>query len=67
MRAFVDKLHKAGQQWVPIHDAAIAKQAGYKAYEDGTRDDVWVKDMHGKAYVGQVGNLPVLAWACIDH
>ena len=54
MREFVDKLHKAGQQWVPIHDAAIAKQIGYKAYEDGNRDNVWIKDKKGQTYVGQV-------------
>lgn len=74
MRAFVDRLHSAGQHWVPIHDAAISKQAGYKAYEEGTRAGVWVKDMHGETYVGQVcpthGINSVLAassvaWPCM--
>jgi alpha-glucosidase (family GH31 glycosyl hydrolase) len=54
MRAFVDQLHADGLQWVPIHDAAIAKRGGYKAYEEGSRDDVWIKDMRGETYVGQV-------------
>jgi alpha-glucosidase (family GH31 glycosyl hydrolase) len=54
MRAFVDALHSGGRRWVPIHDAAIAKRDGYKVYEDGTRDNVWLKDASGAAYVGQV-------------
>jgi alpha-glucosidase (family GH31 glycosyl hydrolase) len=54
MRAFVDKLHSQGQKWVPIHDAAIAKQKDYKAYEEGSRANVWIKNMHGDPYLGQV-------------
>lgn len=55
MRSFVAQLHRAGQRWVPIHDAAIAKQPGYKAYEDGEKANIWIKDSRGEAYVGQVG------------
>jgi hypothetical protein len=67
MRAFVDKLHSQGQKWVPLHDAAIAKQKGYKAYEEGSRANVWVKDMHGHPYLGQVccGSI-YLEWTAVD-
>jgi alpha-glucosidase (family GH31 glycosyl hydrolase) len=68
MRAFVDKLHKAGQHWVPIHDAAISKQPGYKAYEEGSRANVWIKDMHGDTYVGQVRSFSQPGtWTGLEH
>jgi alpha-glucosidase (family GH31 glycosyl hydrolase) len=54
MRAFVDRLHANGQHWVPIHDAAISKQTGYKAYDEGSKAGVWIKDNNGQPYVGQV-------------
>jgi hypothetical protein len=55
MRSFVDKLHAAGKHWVPIHDAAISKQSGYKAYDEGSKAGVWIQEANGEQpYVGQV-------------
>lgn len=54
MKALVEKLHANGQHWVAIQDAGIAADKGYKAYEDGTRDRVWITDYQGKDYLGQV-------------
>eukprot|EP00878_Enallax_costatus_P002700 GHUV01002888.1.p1 GENE.GHUV01002888.1~~GHUV01002888.1.p1 ORF type:complete len:873 (+),score=203.93 GHUV01002888.1:194-2812(+) len=54
MKALVDKLHARGQHWVAIQDAAIAADKGYKAFEEGTRDRVFITDHTGKDYLGQV-------------
>lgn len=58
MRSFVDKLHAVGQKWVPIQDTGIAVAKGYKAYEEGVRDDVFIKDHKGDPYLGQVRLQP---------
>lgn len=58
MRALVEKLHTQGQHWVAIQDAGVAADRGYKAYEDGTRDRVWITDHKGEDYLGQVGCAP---------
>lgn len=58
MRSFVDGLHSRGQKWVPIQDAGIAVAKGYRAYEEGVRDDVFIKDHAGQTYVGQVRAPP---------
>jgi hypothetical protein len=54
MKEFVEGLHQQGQHWVAIQDAGVAADKGYKAYEEGTRDRVWVTDHKGKDYLGQV-------------
>uniref|UniRef100_A0A383WFG9 Maltase n=1 Tax=Tetradesmus obliquus TaxID=3088 RepID=A0A383WFG9_TETOB len=73
MRALVDKMNAAGQQWVPIHDAGISKMPGYKAYDEGNAAGIWIRDYKGQPYVGQVwpgevvwpdyvGNANTSAW-----
>jgi hypothetical protein len=54
MRQFVSKLHAAGQSWVPIVDPAVTIDATFRAYVDGTKDKIWMRDHKGKTYVGQV-------------
>jgi hypothetical protein len=54
MKTFVEGLHEKGQHWVAIQDAGVAADKGYKAYEEGTRDRVWITDHQGKDYLGQV-------------
>jgi alpha-glucosidase (family GH31 glycosyl hydrolase) len=56
MKEFVEGLHQQGQHWVAIQDAGVAADKGYKAYEEGTRDRVWVTDHTGNDYLGQVRN-----------
>lgn len=55
MRKFVEKLHAAGQHWAPIFNPAITVQKGYRAYEEGNAHDLWIKDVSGQPYKGQVG------------
>jgi alpha-glucosidase (family GH31 glycosyl hydrolase) len=57
MLSFVDRLHAAGQHWVPIVDAGTAAQAGSPAFEEGNSLEVWVRDYQGGYYLSQVGDL----------
>jgi alpha-glucosidase (family GH31 glycosyl hydrolase) len=54
MRAFVEQLHANGQHWIAITDAAVAVDKGYKAYEEGERDGVFLQSQEGGTYLGQV-------------
>lgn len=54
MRKFVQKLHAAGQSWVPIFNPAVSMDPEYRSYTDGTQANVWMKDYKGDTYVGQV-------------
>jgi hypothetical protein len=57
MRAFDKQLRQRGQHWVPILNPGVGTQTGFPAYEEGNRDDVWIKDFTGKKpYLGQVRN-----------
>ena len=51
---FVAQLNKNGQRWVPILDPPIHIKPGYAAYDSGIAQDVFVKDITGEPYVGQV-------------
>jgi hypothetical protein len=55
MREFASKLHAAGQHWAPIFNPGISVQSGYRAYEEGSAEGVWIKDVNGNPYKGQVG------------
>ena len=54
MQDFVAMLNKNGQRWVPILDPPIHIKPGYAAYDTGIAQDVFVKDITGGNYVGQV-------------
>ena len=47
-------LNKNGQRWVPILDPPIHIKPGYAAYDSGIAQDVFIKDIAGENYVGQV-------------
>jgi alpha-glucosidase (family GH31 glycosyl hydrolase) len=54
MRAFVDKMHQRGQQWMPLVNAGVAAAKGFRAYDEGSKDGIWIKDNEGADYHGQV-------------
>jgi hypothetical protein len=54
MRRFADKLHAAGQHWAPIFNPGISVQPGYRAYEEGNAQGIWIRDVNGNPYKGQV-------------
>ena len=51
------QLNKNGQRWVPILDPPIHIKPGYAAYDSGIAQDVFVKDITGHPYVGQVKSV----------
>jgi alpha-D-xyloside xylohydrolase len=53
-KKFVDQLHADGMKFVPIIDPGIMVFSGYEAYEDGMKEGVFVKDISGGYYLGQV-------------
>ncbi len=57
VQTFVAKLDAAGQRWVPILDPPIHVQPGYAAYDSGIADDVFLKDITGRPFTGQVIHL----------
>lgn len=54
MKSFVDSLHENGQHFVPIVDPGIMVYDDYPAYTDGMKEDIFVKDINGDPYLGQV-------------
>ncbi|EKM60281.1 glycoside hydrolase family 31 protein [Phanerochaete carnosa HHB-10118-sp] len=58
MRTFIRELAANNQHYIPIVDAAVAKQVNdtdiYDPYTRGAELDVWIKNPDGSEYVGQV-------------
>ncbi|KAI9137036.1 glycosyl hydrolases family 31-domain-containing protein [Paraphysoderma sedebokerense] len=54
MKEFAEQLHNDSQRMVLIVDPAIKIESGYKVYETGLRDDVFVKNKNGDVLVGRV-------------
>ncbi|KIP03540.1 glycoside hydrolase family 31 protein [Phlebiopsis gigantea 11061_1 CR5-6] len=58
MRAFIQELRANNQHYVPIVDAAVAKQVNdtdiYDPYTRGVELDTFIKNPDGTEYVGQV-------------
>ena len=54
LQAFLAMLRRQNQRWVPILDPSIHVNRGYAAYDSGIARDVFVKDITGRPYVGQV-------------
>ena len=51
----MDSLHANGQRFVPIVQPVVRIRQGYQVYDSGVAADVFVKDVLGNPYVGQVG------------
>ncbi len=54
---FVDDLHEGGRRFVPILDPGIPLLPGYKPYEDGIKRNIFLRDVTGSPYIGEVGGL----------
>ncbi|TCD60713.1 hypothetical protein EIP91_009634 [Steccherinum ochraceum] len=58
IKTFIDELHANHQHYIPIVDAAIAKQVNstdiYDPYTRGVELEVFMKNPDGSEYVGQV-------------
>lgn len=53
MKAFVGKLHEAGQRYVMMLDPGIHRKGGYGPFESGSQSDVFLKAADGSLYRGQ--------------
>eukprot|EP00877_Chromochloris_zofingiensis_P010438 jgi/Chrzof1/5648/Cz16g10050.t1 len=54
MNQWVQRLSARGQHWVPIIDPAIAAVPGVSAYDEGLEDSVFIRNVQGDLYLGQV-------------
>eukprot|EP00117_Sycon_ciliatum_P022190 scpid24312/ scgid19214/ Probable alpha-glucosidase Os06g0675700; Maltase len=54
MNTFVSKLHSNDQHYVVIIDPGIANQDGYPAWDDGKKQDIFIKDKNGNIFIGKV-------------
>ncbi len=57
MKDMIDWLHRRGQRYIPLIDAAIAvpkPHDSYTAYERGQEMDIWIKAPGGSPFYGQV-------------
>jgi len=53
-RGLHDQLHEQDFRTVAIIDPGIAVSPGYHVYDSGQRIDAWVRDRHGRPYMGDV-------------
>ena len=58
LQAIINGLHSRGQRFVPIVEPVVHVQQGYAVYDSGIKDDVFVKDVRGDNYMGQVNQRP---------
>jgi hypothetical protein len=56
-QAFVSELHSAGQRWVPILDPVVHISGNYTPYRAGLEAGVFMRDLTGSPYVGEVRTL----------
>ncbi|KAL4448263.1 hypothetical protein ABPG75_005482 [Micractinium tetrahymenae] len=54
MQRFVADLHSKGQRWVPIVDPGIKVDPGYAPYDEGLKEDVFMRGVDGRPYLGWV-------------
>ena len=59
-QAFVGELHSAGQRWVPIIDPVVHIAANYSPYHSGVQAGVFMRDLTGNPYVGEVSVAALL-------
>lgn len=64
VKALADKLHAGGQRMVVIVDPAIKQEQGYAPFDDGVKQDVFLKDAKGNLFIGKVcsSSLPPRLW-----
>ena len=58
------QMHANNQRWVLILDPCIHAKPGYAPYTSGIAQDVFVKDITGKPYLGQARFRYLLRGGC---
>ncbi|XP_048513963.1 lysosomal alpha-glucosidase-like isoform X2 [Athalia rosae] len=68
---FVREIHSVGMHYIPILDAGIGaseKKGTYPAYDEGIRDDIFVKDgITNEPFAGKVWNPVSTVWPDFTH
>ena len=59
LQAFGQRLRAQDQRWVLILDPPIHIRKGYAPYDSGIKDNVFITDISGKPYVGQVSSCSI--------
>ena len=54
LQAFGQRIRAQKQRWVLILDPPIHIKKGYYPYDSGIKNNVFMQDITGKPYVGQV-------------
>ena len=54
LRSFIDTLHSNDRKFIQILDPGIKVQPGYFAYDEGIKQNTFIKDVSGGDYIGQV-------------
>lgn len=57
MQDFTATLHNMSMHYVVIIDPGIKVDRGYSAYDQGLKEGIFVKDVTGKPYLGQVSSV----------
>ena len=55
-------LHEKNMSYVPIVDPGIKAEHGYPAYDAGIAADIFIKDITGQPYLGQVSANQFNIW-----
>ena len=67
---FVKSLHKRGMHYIPLIDPAISggePPGTYPPYDDGIKQDIFVKNHRGEVFVGKVWNPDKSVWPDFSH
>ena len=67
LQSIIDGLHSRGQRFVPIVEPVVHVQKGYATYDSGIAEDVFVKDVRGEPYLGQVAPFAALLLPGYSH
>eukprot|EP01103_Thecamoeba_quadrilineata_P002341 TRINITY_DN12310_c0_g1_i1.p1 TRINITY_DN12310_c0_g1~~TRINITY_DN12310_c0_g1_i1.p1 ORF type:complete len:899 (-),score=146.47 TRINITY_DN12310_c0_g1_i1:76-2772(-) len=66
VKSFVDRLHADGQHYITIVDCGIPNVTGYRPWDDGVSEDIFIRNANGSIFIGQV--WPGLtAWTDFYH
>ena len=57
MQEFVERLHNSSRRFVPILDPGIPVLPGYRPYDEGIEQDIFIRDITGQPYIGEVRSI----------
>ena len=58
LQEFVERLHNSSRRFVPILDPGIPVLPGYRPYDEGIEQDIFIRDVTGQPYIGEVSLMP---------